>query len=301
VASLSSYASPDGRVFTFTSQRPLTGYANESPRDGTPLQEVFVYDAQSGSLTCASCIPTGAGPVGQESPAEGQTDSPIDPEELWAGRQVAATLPEGTAVPTGPTVRQPRVAHDNGRVFFNAFDPLVPADTNGTWDVYEYEPLGTGSCTASPEGSAVARQGAGCVSLVSSGTAEGQSAFLEASPGGDNVFFLTKGRLSVLDKDNAPDVYDARVGGMAATLHPLAECAGESCQPVSGPPDDPTPASEAFRGAGNVSREATALRCPKGRKAAKHGRTRCVAKKHKPHAKGKQRGQTTHKTRRTHR
>ncbi len=189
VGLMSSYASPNGRFFTFTSQRPLTGYANESPRDGTPITEVFVFDAQSGRLTCASCIPTGAGPVGQLDPAEGQTDTPIDPQELWEGRQVAATLPEATAGLAAPAIRQPRVAHDNGRVFFNAFDPLVPADTNGTWDVYEYEPLGTGSCTASPTGSAIARQGAGCVSLLSSGTAEGQSAFLEAGPGGDNVFF----------------------------------------------------------------------------------------------------------------
>ncbi|HET9197049.1 MAG TPA: hypothetical protein VFN92_02175 [Solirubrobacterales bacterium] len=280
VAFMSSYASPNGRFFTFTSQRPLTGYANESPRDGTPLVEVFVYDAETDSLQCASCIPTGAGPIGTESPAAGQTDSPIDPQLLWAGRQVSATLPEASNSGS-PAIRQPRVAHDNGRVFFNAFDPLVAADTNANWDVYQYQPIDTGSCTPVSAGAAVARTPEGCVSLVSSGSAEGQSAFMEASPGADNVFFLTKGRLSVLDKDDAVDVYDARVDGIEAVEEPRSECAGESCQAVTGPPSDPTPASEAFRGPGNV------FECPKGkRKVVKGGTPKCVAKhKKKKHHK----------------
>ncbi|HEX3041204.1 MAG TPA: hypothetical protein VHP56_03840, partial [Solirubrobacterales bacterium] len=119
----------------------------------------------------------------------------------------------------------------------------------------------------------------------SSGSAAGDAGFLDASSSGNDVFFLTPTKLSVLDKDEEPDVYDARVNGIPATLHPVSECAGEACQPSVGPPNDPTPASESFHGA------QTPLVCPKGKKKAKkQGRVVCVAKhnKHPKHKKKKQ-------------
>ncbi len=168
---------------------------------------------------------------------------------------------------------------DNGRAFFHSFDSLVPLDTNHQWDVYEFEPIGVGGCSASSGGKAITRSGGGCVSLVSSGTAEGEAAFLDASASGDDAFFLTPARLSVLDKDSVLDVYDARVDGVPATLEPSAECLGEACQPAAVVPNDPTPASAGFKGQGN-QRPKARKRCAKGkRKVRRGGKARCVTRK----------------------
>ena len=104
----------------------------------------------------------------------------------WTGRQLAASIP-GWTVPEESVsgyamTYQSRVLSDQGRVFFDSADALVPQDTNGREDVYEYEPQGVGSC---------ARAG-GCVSLISSGTSSEESVFLDASETGNDVFFLTR-------------------------------------------------------------------------------------------------------------
>jgi hypothetical protein len=91
----------------------------------------------------------------------------------------------------------------------------------GVENVYEYEPGGVGNCTASATG--------GCVGLISSGTSQNESAFLEATPNGDDVFFLTTARLAPQDSDDAFDIYDARVCTTASPcLTPPAE-ANEPC------------------------------------------------------------------------
>ena len=68
---------------------------------------------------------------------------------------------------------------------------------------------------------------------------------------------------------------------MPATLPVINECLGEACQPPPNPPNDPTPASAAFKGSGNVPSE----RCPASkRRVMRDGHPRCVAKKHKKHS-----------------
>ena len=57
---------PDGRSVTFMSRLALTGYDNML--DGVPLTEVFVYDAGTGRLACASCNPSGEAPVAPSYP-----------------------------------------------------------------------------------------------------------------------------------------------------------------------------------------------------------------------------------------
>jgi hypothetical protein len=276
---LAAYSTVDGRFFTFMSERSLTGYENRNPASGELIQEVFLYDARTNRIHCASCDPFGSTPVGRLGTAPA-----VDPHfpPLWQGRVVANVLPE-PAENNGPeeySFHQPRAVLDNGRVYFQSVDGLLPGDSNGQWDVYQWEPLGVGDCTESSEGSRVARSGDGCLSLISSGRASGESAFLEASASGDDVFFLTRDRLSVLDTDTANDVYDARVNGVEAVLPPIAECAGESCQPSSEAPKDPTAASEQFRGPGNVH----VRKCPKGkRKVRRHGKVRCVRRHHRKH------------------
>jgi hypothetical protein len=287
---LGAATSPSGRYLAFTSERSLTGYENRNA-SGELNEEVFVYDAVTSRLVCVSCNPSGAAATGQL--VDGDQFSPADPGEIWGGRWVAAILPEASeSYPDGRSQYRSRSVLDNGRVFFNAVDPLVSGDSNGHWDVYQYEPIGLGTCTNSSEGAAVARSADGCVGLISSGTAEGDAGFLDASPSGDNVFFVTGGKLSVLDEDDAVDVYDARVNGTPAVLKPISECAGEACQPAAGPPNDPTPASESFRGPEN------AIHCPKGkRKVQRNGKSRCVNR----HRKHKKHHQRAGKDRRAHR
>ena len=103
----------------------------------------------------------------------------------------------------------------------------------GVENVYEYEPGGEGSCTSQP----------GCVSLISSGSSQHESAFLDASENGDDVFFLTAARLLAQDTDNSLDIYDARVCGtyqsepcLPPFTPPPPPCArGEGCRPAQAP------------------------------------------------------------------
>ncbi len=66
-----------------------------------------------------------------------------------------------------------------------------------------------GSCQAGGEG--YFPQDGGCLGLVSSGESPEESAFLDASENGNDVFFLTASKLSKRDTDTTLDVYDARV------------------------------------------------------------------------------------------
>jgi len=281
-AEITASASPSGRYFAFMSERSLTGYDNRDAASDEPTEQVFRYDAASGRLDCVSCNPSGAAPLGQIVGIGSSRAQLIDPNRLWTNQRLAASVPQATTAGiTLPSFYRSRTVLDNGRVFFDAIDALVPADSNGEWDVYQWEPTGVGDCTASSGGASTSRSAGGCVSLLSSGTAEEEAAFLDASASGDDVFFLTPARLSVLDKDAELDAYDARVDGVAATLPPDTECLGEACQPAALAPNDPTPASAGFRGQGDPKQSAR-KRCAKGKRIVhRKGRARCVARKHK--------------------
>ena len=252
------------------SRRPLTGYDNRDAASGEPAEEVYRYDALTDTLSCVSCNPSGARPRGV---VEGDAyDLPTDPHAIWRGRQLAALLPATSftqEVTEGP-VYQPRRVLDDGRVYFTAFDSLVPADSNGTADAYQYEPHGAGGCTPASSGasSAQALGGGGCVSLLSAGTSGSESALLDVSASGNDAFIYTASPLSALDEDPDYDIYDARVGGVPAERELRPECLGEACQPAASAPEDPTPASAAFRGPGNV-REGSAGRCARSARKAK--------------------------------
>lgn len=285
---ISASSSPSGRYFAFTSDASLAGFENLNS-NGEPNTEVFVYDAEGDTrLTCVSCNPSGSAAVGEKLP-ETVEFFPPDPIGIWAGTRVAAILPEATQnEPNGRSLHRPRSVLDNGRVFFNSVDPLVSADSNGNWDVYQYQPVGIGTCTPQSSSASVSRSGGGCVGLLSSGTSEGDAGFLEATPSGNDAFFLTRGRLSVLDRDDEFDAYDARVDGIAAVQKPSQECGGDSCRPVVGTPGIAPPTSETFRGA------TTPLFCGKHqRKARRHGKAVCVRKKHKKHSKHKKKTAAT--------
>jgi len=245
---LTAGTSPDGRYLAFMSERSLTGYDNIDVHSGQPDEEVFVYDAASDHLLCASCNPTGARPAGALGRAHGDTRL-IDRPANWEGRWVAASLPGWTYADRAVAYYRSRYLSDSGRLFFNAADALEAQDTNGTEDVYEYEPNGVGSC----------RLRAGCLGLISAGTSAEESAFLDASESGDDAFFLTASRLAPQDLDGALDVYDARVCSQAAPCPTQAQaqapCASaDACRAAaSGEPGVLGAAGSAtFSGAGNL-------------------------------------------------
>ncbi len=260
LSSLTSRVSPNGRYLAFMSERSLTGYENRDANSGVPDEEVFLYDETTAHLTCASCNPTGARPLGVFR-GGGYQERLWDFDGLWGERWVAGDLPGWTPTTLGSAHYQTRYLSDSGRLFFNSSDALVPADVNGEEDVYEYEPTGVTGCgEGSLGGSIVATEG-GCVGLISAGTSSEESAFMDASESGGDVFFLTESRLSPQDYDNSLDLYDAHECTPTApcpgpsSLAPPPCTTGDACKP--GPTPQPTlfgePSSETFSGAGNVA------------------------------------------------
>jgi hypothetical protein len=282
-------SSPNGRYLVFMSEQNLAGAESSDPESGEPVEQAFRYDSVEDQLVCISCNPSGATDSGIEM-GEGSAGTGIinpDPKSLWERRRLGATLPEpAEGEPLGYTFYWPRAVLDNGRAYFNSVSPLVTGDSNGTWDVYQYEPFGLGDCDPSAGSGMVATTASGCVSLISSGTDGLPSVFMDASDSGDDVFFATFARLSATDTDPVADIYDARVNGVAAVLEQHTECAGEACQPSGSSPGDTTPNSATFNGAGNVKQKPH-KRCKKGQRKVKHnGKTKCVkAKKQKKQGK----------------
>lgn len=117
--------SRNGRYFIFAANSQLTEYDNSIPqpptvcRDfaegdpGTACREIYRYDADTGTLLCASCRPDGIPPAGHST--TGQTQLDIG----------TRTFPHGVT--------------NSGQVFFDTPDPLVARDTNGARDVYEFD------------------------------------------------------------------------------------------------------------------------------------------------------------------
>jgi hypothetical protein len=127
--------------------------------------------------------------------------------------------------------------------------PLLPTDTNGKIDVYEWEAPGTGTCAEGGVG--YSAQNEGCLSLISSGKSPVSSSLLDASPEGRDVFFTTGSSLLSYDPGSI-DIYDAREGGgLPPPPTPARPCEGEACQSPPPPPAEVTSASEAFSGQGN--------------------------------------------------
>lgn len=285
---LSAASSPSGRYFAFMSERNLThsgpNAVNLDVATGESVEQVYRYDALADRLDCVSCAPTGASP--RAKLVVNGANPLVDPREQWGGHRAAAILPQPVTINSGGpnlTIYSPRAVLDNGRVFFNGIDALVPGDSNAQWDVYQYEDLGRGDCDATSGNAAIVRSAEGCIALMSSGTGTEEAGFLDASAIGDDAFFLTPARLSVTDGDDETDVYDARVGGKAAVLDPSTECtAAESCHPASQQLPEAAPASASFTGSGNL--KMGRKKCPKGKRAVKQGgRQRCVPRKGKKH------------------
>jgi DNA-binding beta-propeller fold protein YncE len=267
--------SPDGRHLAFMSTAPIGDYDNTDAISGKPDAEIYLYQA-GGQLHCISCNPTGARPVGR------QIIDGAFPTGIWA----AARIPVAENQLYAPRA----LSADGPRLFFESADALLARDTNGRQDVYEWEEAsGVAECEEAGAELYVARAG-GCLSLISSGQSPADSRFVDASADGADVFISTGSSLLPQDP-GLVDVYDARVGGgFPIPPAPPAACEGEACQSPSLPPDDPTPASSSFEGAGNLH-QAAKRKCAKGR-VLRHGN--CTKK---PKLKRSRKPQGHHKRR----
>jgi hypothetical protein len=273
LARLTARVSPNGRWLAFMSERSLTGYDNLDAVSGHGDEEVYLYDAEAsggaGGVVCVSCAPSGARPVGVEYGPGGENVPLVGAGKIWeADSWLAADLPGWTSYSGADALYQSRYLSNSGRLFFNSHDALVPQDVNGTWDVYEYEPPGVGSCTGSQ--STLTDSADGCIGLMSSGSSPEESAFLEASAtggrnsagteGGGDVFFLTSAKLSTQDLDTSLDVYDAHECTNASPCPPPSaaqppECSTEaSCKaaPMAQPDIYGTPPSATVNSTGNL-------------------------------------------------
>ena len=199
---MTARVSPDGHWLAFMSQRELTGYDNHDALSGEP-------DRGGGPATtaktniwraCSSSRQAHAPPAKNTVPPTAETCRSSANSASWeSARWLAADLPAWTRYGGVSAARyQSRSLSNSGRMFFNSRDALVPQDSNGTWDVYEYDPEGVPaesahSCSsASTSGSEVFRparayqveghsgvEPAGCVGLICSGGSSGESWFMD--------------------------------------------------------------------------------------------------------------------------
>jgi len=225
-----SRVTPGGMAVLFASQAQLTGY------DNADQGELYMYDAASGALACVSCNPSGA---------------PATSEAHLAGNLSITAAPERNAFLTR------NLSDDGNRVFFQTKEALVPQDTNGQTDVYEWEREGAGGTDGCTRSSAsFSENSGGCLYLISTGESGDPSYFGDASADGNNVFFFTRQSLVGQDQDENDDVYDTRVeGGITAqNPPPPASCTAEGClAPVDPSPIFVAPASATFAPVQNLA------------------------------------------------
>jgi hypothetical protein len=212
---------PNGDHMAFVSSSNVTGY------DTKGHTEMYLFEPETGRVTCASCRPDGAPPKGE---VLGSQNGPFLTED--------------------------------GRVFFSATeDALVPKDTDGVEDVYEFSEgrpqlisAGTGSALRGYDGYATSFASTGLVAVSSNGV---------------DAYFSTIDTLVTQDHNGSRiKIYDARVGGgfPAERTPPNCEAADECHGPSSSPPVLPPDRTSA--NLGKVGKQ----------KAHKH-------KKHKNHRK----------------
>ena len=164
--------------------------------------EMYTYDPTTGDIHCVSCLPDGAPPT---------SDVEASDNGLFMT--------------------------EDGRTFFSTADPLVPQDTDGIRDVYEYVE--------------------GRPQLISSGTSEREigvavvhppgldrAGLIGVSANGTDVYFSTFDTLVPSDRNGnaALKFYDARTDGGFAEPPSAAPCA--AADECAGPGSSPPPASQ---------------------------------------------------------
>jgi hypothetical protein len=211
-----SRVSAGGTKLVFASQEGLTGYSpTVDAQCPSGCAEVYLYDAEAPPLRCVSCRPDGGPEAG---PAL------LAPQSL--GERANAAFPAASGR---------SLSSDGQRIFFSSPDSLVPEDTNGKYDAYEYE--------------------GGAAHLISSGQGSGNSYFADAGENGADVFFTTDEPLVGQDVDENVDLYDAHQdGGYPLPPRASTPCAGDGCQgPPASAPGIAGPATAVASEQGNLA------------------------------------------------
>jgi hypothetical protein len=228
--------STDGSHVAFLTDSRLTAYDNTSTGEvlcdvtfnltagtlNTPCDEMYSYDAETGDLRCVSCNPTGEPPMG-----------------------------DVTASASGPFIS------DDGRTFFNTPDALVPEDTNGLIDVYEFA---DGRPQLISSGTSNQDLFGGFINAVVLGYVfPPEHVGLEAvSADGVDVYFSTFDTLVPQDRNGEfVKMYDARTNGGIPFTPPDLPCpAADECHGAnSEPPQEPGLGSAAALNTETVSRK----------------------------------------------
>lgn len=207
--------SMDGNTLAFIAREQLTQAPVTEGQSGIgTLPQMYVFEAGSGTFTCASCLPTGA--------------------KTTAGVELDPKATKSAIAEFNGQFRPRFLSSDGDRVFFTTASRLVPRDANGRPDVYEYD--------------VQTRQ----LSLLSTGTGEDGAWLAGAGADGNNVFILTGQQLLASDIDSLVDLYDVRVdGGFVQPKPSTGGCAGDECQGT--PSAAPTfNTASGFNGLGNV-------------------------------------------------
>lgn len=269
--------SPDGRYVFFAGG--VTGVPggglNADPNEAVERSpQVFRYDSAQNLIQCVSCA------------------SPFDPEPTlgaWATTDDFGSNETHLLQPRNGTPRLSLVSANGDFAFFETAAALLPSDQNGeippekggcstcgderpggtpSNDIYEWRRAGLDGCSH-PQG---------CLSLITPGTDGWLVALLGSTPSGNDVFFATRSQLLPSDTDGAEDIYDARInGGFPEAVHPV-ECEGDACSTPFAAPNDLTPSSATFQGAGNLLPGAL----PESKRRPKPKRVKAKKKPKKP-------------------
>ncbi len=249
------HLSPDGRYAYLDSSHaglpalPGGGIEPGVLENGQPVHspQVYRYDSAQGVIQCLSCA------------------SPFDPEPRLRSFFGARPFEGRTRSLDG----QPELTFasaDGGFAFFSTPAALLPSDVDGelrpefgnpsganeysslggetspSSDIYEWRRNGLDGC----------RRIQGCLALITDGRGGLQNLLLGSTPSGRDVFISTRSQLGPSDDDTAGDIYDVRIGGGIPPAPPRpVECEGDACSHPVPAPNDPTPSSESFHGAGN--------------------------------------------------
>ncbi len=240
-------ASLDGRLFAFASPRKLTSYDNHS------FKEIYLYDAQTQTLSCASCRSDGGVPSGY------------------------AQFSSGTALNGGALEFENYVSHnvtDDGTVYFDSPDPLVAKDVNGTRDVYAYR---DGRLSLiSPGDQPVDAE-------ITEATPSGRDVF----------FTTTQRLVSTDTDAAADIYDARVDGGLASqNTVAIPPCHGDACRGVTpAAPEALNAATETLRGREGPSPRSSRKHCVKGqRRHTSRAHPQC-ARQQKPQGKGRQKKQ----------
>jgi hypothetical protein len=210
---ITARVSSNGRYLGFDSVEELTGINNLDAQASEPDQEIFLYDAEADSLSCASCGTTGL--------------APTDPASI--------RTPEETVVKAPIPLHLQRNVSNTGQVFFDTKNHLLDAARNEVSNVYEYESgqlhlLSSGTAEA-PSYFYEASSDGGDVYLISTQA---------LTPGANSV------ELAIYD-------VKVDGGFPAPSESTSEPCAGESCSgPQSIAPRPPAISSGSISGQGNL-------------------------------------------------